>query len=106
MKKSIPLGIDVKLDVIGRFHKDGVNENSPFRELAGNVMGLAISTRLDISNTVRSVARYCSASVLKPFITGRQRSVVLLTLLVISILVLNIYQREGSINISERGKCK
>ena len=32
----------------------------PFRELVGGLMWLAISTHPDISNAVRSVARYCS----------------------------------------------
>ena len=36
-------------------------ENWPFRELVGSLMWLSISTRLDIANAVRAVARYCTA---------------------------------------------
>ena len=48
----------VKLD---EFDEDEKSENWPFRELVCSLMWLAISTRPDISNAVRSVARYCSA---------------------------------------------
>ena len=43
------------------FDEDEETESWPFRELVGGLMWLAISTRPDISNAVRSVARYCSA---------------------------------------------
>ena len=56
--QSVPLKVGVKLEV---FHEDEETESWPFRELVGGLMWLAISTRLDISNAVRSVARYCSA---------------------------------------------
>ena len=36
-------------------------ENWPFRELLGSLMWLSISTRPDISNAMRAVARYCTA---------------------------------------------
>ena len=36
-------------------------ENWPFRELPGTLMWLSISTRPDIANAVRAVARYCTA---------------------------------------------
>ena len=39
------------------FDVDEETENRPFRELVGGLIWLAISTRLDISNAVRSVAR-------------------------------------------------
>ena len=42
------------------FHEDEETESWPFRELVGGLIWLAISTRPDISNAVRSAARYCS----------------------------------------------
>ena len=57
--QNVPVRVGVKLE---KFDEDDeLNENWPFRELVGNLMLLAISTRPDISNAVRSVARYCSA---------------------------------------------
>ena len=56
--QSVPLKVGVKLEV---FYENEETESWPFRELVGGLMWLAISTRLDISNAVRSVARYCSA---------------------------------------------
>ena len=54
--RSVPLRVEVKLE---KFDKDKETESWPFRELAG-LKWFAISTRSDISNAVRSVARYCS----------------------------------------------
>ena len=56
--QSVPLKVGVKLE---DFHENEETKSWPFRELVGGLMWLAISTRLDISNAVRSVARYCSA---------------------------------------------
>ena len=44
-----------------KFNEDEQTESCPFRELVYGFMWLAFSTRPDISNAVRSVARYCSA---------------------------------------------
>ena len=56
--QSVPLKVGVKLE---DFYEDKETGSWPFRELVGGSMWLAISTRPDISNAVRSVARYCSA---------------------------------------------
>ena len=56
--QSVPLKVGVKLE---DFDEDEETESWPFREPIGGSMWLAISTRPDISNVVRSVARYCSA---------------------------------------------
>ena len=56
--QSVPLKVGVKLK---NFDEDEETESWSFRELVGGLMWLAISTRPDISNAVRSVARYCSA---------------------------------------------
>ena len=55
--QSVPLRVGVKLEEFD----DEETESLPFRERVGGLMWLAISTRPDISNAVRSVARYCSA---------------------------------------------
>ena len=56
--KSVPLRFGVKLE---EYDEDERVENWPFRELVGSLMWLSISTRPDITNTVRAVARYCTA---------------------------------------------
>ena len=56
--QSGPLKVGVKLEEFG---EDEETESWPFRELVGGLMRLAIWTRPDISNAVRSVASYCSA---------------------------------------------
>ena len=56
--QSIPLSrVEIKLE---EFNEDEETESWPFRELVDGLMWLAISTHLDISNAVPSVARYCS----------------------------------------------
>ena len=56
--QSIPLRVGVKLE---EFDEDEKVENWLFRELVGSLMWLSISTCPDIANTVRAVARYCTA---------------------------------------------
>ena len=56
--QSVPLRVGVKLE---EFDEDERIENWPFRELVDSLMWLSISTRPDISNAVRVVARYCTA---------------------------------------------
>ena len=56
--QSVQLKVGFKLE---EFDENEQTENWPFRELVSGLMWLAISTRPDISNAVRSVARYCSA---------------------------------------------
>ena len=56
--QSVALRVGVKSEELD---KDEKTESWPFRELVGGLMWLAISTRPDISNVVRSVAKYCSA---------------------------------------------
>ena len=56
--KSVPLRVGVKLKELD---EDERVENWPFREVVGSLMWLSISTRPDISNAVRAVARYCTA---------------------------------------------
>ena len=56
--QSVPLRVGVKLE---EFDEDKRVENGPFRELVCSLMWLSISTRPDISNAVRAVARYCTA---------------------------------------------
>ena len=55
--KNVPFRVELKLDEFDVYEE---TENRPFRELVGGLMWWAISTRPDISNAVRSVARYCS----------------------------------------------
>ena len=57
-KRSVPLRVGVELET---FDKDETVENWLFRELVGSLMWLSISTRPDIPNAVRAVARYCTA---------------------------------------------
>ena len=57
--QTVPLRVGVKLE---EFVEDEKTESWPFRELVDGLMWSAISTLPDISNAVRSVARYCSAS--------------------------------------------
>ena len=52
--QSVPLRVGVKLE---EFDEDEGTESCPFRELVGSLMWLAISTRPDMSNAVRSVVR-------------------------------------------------
>ena len=47
--QSVPLRVGVKLE---EFDEDEETESWPFRELAGVLMGLAISTRPDFFNAV------------------------------------------------------
>ena len=55
--QSVPLRVGVKLE---EFDEDEEIESWPFCELVGGLLWLATSTRPDISNAVRSVARYYS----------------------------------------------
>ena len=55
--RNVLLRAGLKLEEFGKGEK---TENWTFRELVGGLMWLVISTRPDISNAVRSVARYCS----------------------------------------------
>ena len=57
-KQSVPFRVGAKLE---EFDEDERVENWLFRELVGSLMWLSISTRPDISNAVRAVARYCTA---------------------------------------------
>ena len=81
--KNVPLRVELKLDEFDEYKE---TENRPFRELVGGLMWGAISTRPDISNAVRSVARYCSTP-------KARRSVFLRTLMVLLTLALHI--KEG-----------
>ena len=56
--QTVPLRVGVKLE---EFNEDEETKSWPFYELIGGLTWLAISTRPDISNAVRSVSRYCSA---------------------------------------------
>ena len=56
--QSVPLRVGAKLE---EFDEDERVEKWPFRGLVGSLMWLSISTRPDIANAVRAVARYCTA---------------------------------------------
>ena len=56
--QSVPLRVGVKLE---DFDEEEIIKNWPFRELVGSLMWRSVSTRPDISNAVRAVARYCTA---------------------------------------------
>ena len=58
-KQSVSLRVGVKLE---QFEKDERVEKWSFRELVGSLMWLSISTRPNISNAVRAVAVYYTAS--------------------------------------------
>ena len=55
--QNVPLRVGLTLE---EFDEDERTESCPFRELVGGLMWLLVLTRPDISNAVRSVARYCS----------------------------------------------
>ena len=54
--QNVPLRVGLKLE---EFDEGEETEKRPLLELVSGLMWLAISTRADISNAVRSVARYC-----------------------------------------------
>ena len=56
--QSVSLRAGVKLE---EFDESEETESWPFRELVRGLLWLTISRRPNISNAVRSVARYCSA---------------------------------------------
>ena len=73
------------------FDEDEGTESCPFRELVGSLMWLAISTRPDMSNAVRSVVRGWStpkAIYLKAALGIRMHTSMVL-------LVLALHVREG-----------
>ena len=66
--RNTPLSTDVFLEEFDEDEPDGV---WPFRELVGSLMWLSNQTRPDISNAVRSVARYAHAPKLKHWKAAR-----------------------------------
>ena len=54
---SLAAGIAARL---GEFDADDEHVLMPFRELIGALMWLAMTTRPDIANAVRAIARYCA----------------------------------------------
>ena len=56
--QNVPLRVGVKLEEFNEYERV---ENWPFRELVGSLMWLPISTRSDIANALRAVARYSIA---------------------------------------------
>ena len=68
VKKVCVTSTQIKLE---EFNEDEKVENWPFHELVGSLMRLSISTRSDIANAVRAVARYCTVQRREPS-TGRQ----------------------------------
>ena len=56
--RSTPLPTSCRL---WEFDTDEPNVDKPFRELIGSLLWIALLTRPDIANSVRAVARYCSA---------------------------------------------
>ena len=57
--QSVPLRVGA--NNLEEFDEDEETESWPFRDFVGGLMWLAILTRPEISNAVRSVANYCSA---------------------------------------------
>ncbi|CAN0014644.1 unnamed protein product, partial [Choristocarpus tenellus] len=57
-KRSIPHDLSRALDKSE--NNRSVDESTPYREAVGSLMWAYVSTRLDIANTVREVAKYSS----------------------------------------------
>ena len=67
--KSAPLSVGARL---AEFDENEAQVDWPFRDLVGLLIWLSTQTRPDISNAVRTVARYCAAPKL---CTGEQHLV-------------------------------